>query len=111
LLQYGAIGSQQNLGDRLMDAVSSLHKEHRVCYGAFKRRREDVLQTQLRELDAHGSAAAPRRPMRTPRDLVTSGSVLVAMQGALHELNEQPKAETDARSAVDSVVRHPSSPG
>lgn len=39
LLQCGAIGSQQILRDRLIDAVSSwLYKEHRVCCGASKRR-------------------------------------------------------------------------
>jgi DivIVA domain-containing protein len=62
----GAINQEKILLEKKIDELRTFDREYRT-------RLKTYLQSQLRELDGHGSTA-PADPMRTQQDLVTSGS-------------------------------------
>jgi DivIVA domain-containing protein len=62
----GSIDQEKILLEEKIDELRTFEHNYRTHLKTY-------LQTQLRELDGHGSAA-PEGPGRTPQDLVTSGS-------------------------------------
>ncbi len=62
----GPISQEKILLEKRIEELRTFEREYRTHLKTY-------LQTQLRELDGHGSAA-PADPMRTRQDLVTSGS-------------------------------------
>jgi hypothetical protein len=66
LLEVVADGFVVTILEKKIDELRTFEREYRTHWMA-------CLQTQLRDLDGHRSAT-PTDPMRTPKDLVTSGS-------------------------------------
>jgi DivIVA domain-containing protein len=62
----GVISQEKILLEKKIDELRTFEREYHT-------RMKTYLQSQLRELDGHGSAT-PADPMRTPQELVTSGS-------------------------------------
>lgn len=61
-----AVSQEKTLLEKKIDELRTFEREHHTRLTTY-------LQSQLRELDGHESAA-PANPMRTPQDLVTSGA-------------------------------------
>jgi cell division septum initiation protein DivIVA len=62
----GSISQEKTILEKKIDELRTFEREYRTHW-------KTCLQTQLRELDGHRSVT-PADPMRTPQDLVTSGS-------------------------------------
>ena len=62
----GSISQENAILEKKIDELHTFEREYRTHW-------KTRLQTQLRELDGHRSVT-PADPMRTPQDLVTSGS-------------------------------------
>jgi hypothetical protein len=63
---FGSITQEKTILEKKIDELRTFEHDHRT-------RLKTYLQSQLRELDGE-APAAPADPIRTPQDLVTSGS-------------------------------------